>query len=116
MFPIAVLKYGNDDTTELTTIRLSEVLYVSVDRSKLVFHTQEGTFYQLTTIQEYEKHLKTRHFEKLDRPYLVNMKHVKSLDKERRVVFFTKHPDSTSKFVTVAQLKVDMLESYLQEE
>jgi DNA-binding LytR/AlgR family response regulator len=113
MYPITVLRIREDDTTELATIELSDILYMSVDGTRLVFHTADAQYYQLATIQDFEKNTKHLSFEKLDRPYLVNMKHVKAFDKEHRLVYFDEEPDAKSKFVTVAQMKANIVKSYI---
>lgn len=118
MFPITVLKVSEDrESGKLVSIDLSDVLYMSVDGAKLVFFTEEGRYYQLTSIQEYEKHLKHHQFEKLDRPYLVNMKKVRKFDPDLRLVYFQEDicPDHQSKaqHVTVAQTKVNLVKKYL---
>jgi len=115
MFPITVLKVGEDEATEMVTIHLTDVLYMVVDGTKLVFHTEEGRYYQITSIQEYEKHLRQHHFEKLDRPNLVNMRKVRKFDKNLRLVYF-KSDDPREKgtpFVTVAKTKVNIVNKYL---
>jgi DNA-binding LytR/AlgR family response regulator len=115
MYPITVLRIREDDTTELATIHLSDILYMSVDGTRLIFHTADAHYYQMATIQEYEKNLKHLKFEKLDRPFLVNMNQVKAFDKENRLVYFDKEPDKrNSKYVTVAQLKTNIVKSYME--
>lgn len=114
MYPITVLKITNNDRTELATINLSDVLYISNEGSKLVFHTMEEQYYQITSIQELEQHLHEISFEKLDRPYLVNMKKVKSYDQDHRLVYFDENPKKGSKFVTVAKMKWSLLDMYIR--
>lgn len=114
MYPITVIKMLEDGTSELITIELSDVLYICYEGSRLVYHTENDSYYQVTSLQEYEQHLKELSYEKLDRPYLVNMEKVKKFDKNRRIVYFTSHPDKNSKYVTVASLKVHLLKSYIR--
>ena len=113
MYPITVVEFLDDETSRLVTIDMSDVLYISNEGSKLVYHTENGVYYQISSLQEFEKHLKCFSFEKLDRPYLVNMNKVKKFDSNRRIVYFTDQPDKNSKYVTVAMLKTHLLKPYL---
>lgn len=114
MYPITVLKNTNNDSTELVTINLSEVLFISNEGSRLVFHTLEDRYYQITSIQELEQHLKDVSFEKLDRPFLVNMNKIRDVDKDQRLVYFEDDTYEDRKFVTVAKVKLDLLNMYLR--
>lgn len=114
MYPITVLKFLEDGSTQLVTIDMSDVLYICFEGSRLVYHTEDDCYYQVTSLQDLEQHLKGLSFEKLDRPYLVNMNKIKKFDKNRRVVYFTGQPDKTSKYVTVASLKVHLVKAYMQ--
>lgn len=115
MLPITVLKINEDGDTKLVSIQLSDVLYMSVDGTKLVFYTEDGAYQQISSIQEFEKHLKGYHFEKLDRPYLVNMNKIRKFDPDLRLVYFQEDGETTTgvPYVTVAQTKVNLVKEYL---
>lgn len=116
MYPITVLKIREDGTTELATIELTDILYISVDGAKLVFHTSDAQYYQMTTMQEFEDHLESHNFVKLDRPYLVNMNKIKSFNEEHRLVYFDQLPSRNSKNVTVARVKVNLVNSFIRKQ
>ena len=64
----------------------SHIYYVEVDRHNLVYHTAEGEFNAIGTMQEVEKRLEGCPFFRCNKCYLVNLEHVEGITGHDAVV------------------------------
>ena len=63
-------------------ISSENLLYAEVDRHYLYYHTTEGTFKQKASLKELEDSLEGLPFKRCNNCYLVNLKHVDSVNKD----------------------------------
>ncbi len=74
-------------TGEIRTFDSSEVYKIVLEKKIPVFYTKYGVFYQIVTLDVFQKGLSEHDFILLDPTNLVNMKHVDHITKEYVVCF-----------------------------
>lgn len=95
-----VIKEKEGKKTKLEFIDLKDILYFTVNKSRIIVQTAEGTY---TLPSSLEDCAMIAGFEKLDRPYVVQMEKVADIDEQYNIVYF----DSEKKLrCTVASSKV----------
>lgn len=63
-------------------VSVSDILYVEVDKHRLIYHTTDGTRDRWGTLKEIEKELPKESFVRCNSGYLVNLRHVKKVEDE----------------------------------
>jgi len=77
------------ETGEVRKFNLdTEVYFVSLDKKIPIFHTNSGTFYQIVTLDVFEKWLGTSGFKMLDTVNLVNTNLITEISEDFRTVYF----------------------------
>lgn len=65
-----------------------DILSIEVSGGKMIFHTIDGEYTQISTLSEFEQLLQDQHYLRLDHGNLVNMKKVEKVDLEKMLVVF----------------------------
>ena len=89
---IPVVRRLSKKEFDIETINVSDVLYTYIQNDTLMYQTSDGTYSQISTLEEQERFLNTRGFQKVERGYLVQMDKVEYFDEERSCVFFERPP------------------------
>ena len=89
----------------------SHIYFVEVDRHNLVYHTAEGEFHAIGTMQEVERKLEGCPFFRCNKCYLVNLEHVESITGHDAVVHGATVQISRSK----KRAFLDVLNRYVNE-
>lgn len=63
-----------------------EILYLESEKHEIQVHSKDGIFRISETLTECEKKLKKQGFVRIDRSFLVNMYHIRTLDREKAVL------------------------------
>ena len=61
--------------------KYSEILYIEVEKHFVTFHTTKGKFTTRGTMKEIVSKMDNRHFTRCNYCYLVNLNHVKGINK-----------------------------------
>jgi DNA-binding LytR/AlgR family response regulator len=91
---------------------IEEILYVAKEGDRVVFHTQNETYYQITTLEDYTLLWNGMGFERTDRVCVVNLNNIKDVDFDLGVIHFSE--DKKSKFATISQRNIKKLKDVLE--
>jgi DNA-binding LytR/AlgR family response regulator len=94
-------------------ISLDEIDFIENDGRKVQLYSGDRTFQLITTKSELEELLLGEGFDLFDRVNLVNVKRIKSYDRDKGRVYFTETPTRESKFASIAKIKQDLIESFV---
>lgn len=110
---MTVLKINPNKTQSLEQINLYDVDFIETDKRRIVYHIGECTYHQIVSKAEIDGFLIQNGFDSLDRPNLVNLRKIRRFDEEYGKVYFVEHPDSKSKYTTVAKIKYSFIKKLL---
>lgn len=110
---MTVMRLDEEDNPSLAIIDLHDCDFIENEGRRIVYHIRDEKYYHIGTKSEMEMLLEKEGFEILDRPYLVNMKHIDRFDEKFCKVFFK---STTNKSVTVARGSVKLVKEYLARE
>ncbi len=80
-----VFKVAEGGNMEVVFIELEDVLFFTVNKSKLYVQTTEGLYHLPSSLEDCAL---IEGFEKLDRPYVVQTKHIEHMDDKYNIVYF----------------------------
>lgn len=106
-------KKGNVLAVEKLNLR-EDVYYIGIENRILVYHTKEGSYYQINTFEEMSNVLEQFGFAVVDRGSLVNLGKVAKLDTEFSRVFFEEEVTKDSIFATVSAANFKKIRAYLE--
>ena len=96
-------KTGEGDITvilkgqNIVRIPLSELLYIEVQGHYLIYHTETGNYEVRGSLKETEEKLTARHFLRCNNCYLVNLRHIRSVEDNTVIVGQDRLPISRPK-------------------
>jgi DNA-binding LytR/AlgR family response regulator len=105
-----IYKSGNTDTIYMLPAK--EILYVAKEGDRVVFHTRNETYYQITTLEDYALLWNGMGFERTDRVCVVNLSNIQKVDYELGIIHFG--DDKKSKFATISQRNIKKLKGILE--
>lgn len=108
-----VIKKTDSGKTHLVQIDLNDVLYIKIENRNIVYHTQDDTYYHISTLSELEEHLFDNGFDLLDKTNLVNMNQMMYLDEQHGNIYFEEQPTKESKFASIALIKQKVMKNQL---
>ncbi|PYI57076.1 LytTR family transcriptional regulator DNA-binding domain-containing protein [Paenibacillus flagellatus] len=113
MLVIKKEKKGKHISTEKLDL-LEDVCHIGVENRTITYHTEDETYYQISTFEEMSKILEQYGYEVADRGSLINMKKITKLDTEFSRVFFDEHITNESRFATVSAANIKKIKKYLE--
>lgn len=105
---IPVLKKKSDGSTELIQLDLEDVIYICVENRNLVYHTQDESYFHISTLTDLKEHLSSFQFYLTDKTNLVNFKKIKKIEQKQGKIYFQDKPNSSDKYATIAFMKQKM--------
>ena len=93
----------------MVRVNASEILYVESQKHNQLFHTKDHVYIMRTTITEVEQKLSNMYFVRSSVSYLVNLKYVKSVEKDTAVVGDDRVPVSRQKKKAFLQALTDYI-------
>jgi DNA-binding LytR/AlgR family response regulator len=112
---IPVIRKGESgEDNSIILLDISDILYVSREPDRVMFHTRDGVFFNLQSLDDFELFLSLYDFFRADRVCVVNMSNIKSMDSELGLVYFDDPPEKDSKFATVAYQRLSKVKKWLQ--
>ncbi|MEB3102438.1 LytTR family DNA-binding domain-containing protein [Ferviditalea candida] len=109
-----VIKKTDSGKTHMVQIDLKDVLFIKIENRNIVYHTQDETYYHISTLSELEEHLFDEGFDLLDKTNLVNLNRMKHLDEKHGNIYFEEHPTKESKFASIALIKQKVMKNQLK--
>ncbi|MGG1312800.1 MULTISPECIES: LytTR family DNA-binding domain-containing protein [Cohnella] len=97
--------------TGLLFISLSDIVKISAEGNRLLFHTKDEVFYQLNTLEKIESALKAAGlpFERADRGHLIDLHKVVEIDVKNAIAYFEPSPGKERKSATLSRAKLKEL-------
>ena len=77
-----------DDYVQIKTdggfhrVRITAIKYLEIDGHYVIYHTTDGNFTEYGTLKDAERKVNRSHFVRCNRSFLVNLRHVKSVNKD----------------------------------
>jgi hypothetical protein len=103
IMPVLLMR---NDETKLMHINLNEVLFASLEDSRIVYHTANEKYFAITRLSDLDYLSDTGlDFKNLDRTNYVNMNQVQSVNFDLGNIYFDENPTESSKYATMAQAK-----------
>jgi DNA-binding LytR/AlgR family response regulator len=81
-----VIKWNEGGKAEVVFVDVEDVLFFTVNKSKLCVQTLDGLYYLPSSLEDCAL---IEGFEKLDRPYVVNTGKVMDIDEKYNIVYFS---------------------------
>lgn len=115
IIPVIKKTGRKDEKMMIHMLDLKDVWFVSVERGKnVVYHTDDGDYYQPSSMEQVWAFLKMHGYTKTDRGIVVNLNNVKRFDEDYGKLYFEKEVNRYSKFATVAFSNIRKLKQLLQ--
>jgi hypothetical protein len=103
-------------TDRVILIEASEVLYITIEKNDVVYHTDDHSFRHLESLEDVGAGVKLLYgFERLDRNFVVNMSKATIFDSSKNILFFKSEAVKGSKFAAVSGPNIKKVKDYMKE-
>jgi hypothetical protein len=102
-------------TDRVVLIEASEVLYITIEKNEVVYHTDAHSFRHLDSLEDVGAGVKLLYgFERLDRNFVVNMSKATIFDSSKNILFFKSDAVKGSKFAAVSGPNIKKVKDYMK--
>jgi hypothetical protein len=102
-------------TDRVVLIEASEVLYITIEKNEVVYHTDARSFRHLDSLEDVGAGVKLLYgFERLDRNFVVNMSKATIFDSSKNILFFKSDAVKGSKFAAVSGPNIKKVNDYIK--
>lgn len=111
-FPVILRDSSNEGKGQFRLLKLDEICSVSTNGRTLMFETRDATYHMISTLDQVGQFLMPLlDLKKVDRVNYIQPSKVTYYDSEFRKVYFDKDVSAKSKYATIAQRYMEMVQA-----